>query len=150
MQHITKPILHCALFVLMFTACSKHADDNQTSSNRNAGLPSLSQGNQLIIDQIQAKHVDLSRWSKIGHLFQSLTVGMSREAVYTLLGQPDLFPQDKTHSIQYNPDGDFNGGTNGPDWSLRIHFVNDEVTKVDFTKSIFGPPPSALTRPAGR
>jgi len=96
---------------------------------------------KAVLDEIEQKGIDLSRWGKTGQLFAQLSGGMHRETVYELLGQPDFYPEDKTHTIQYNPDGAFNGGKNGPDWSLRIHFVDNKVTKIEFSKSIYGPPP---------
>lgn len=97
--------------------------------------------NQALLDDIATKGIDLSRWGSKSDAILLVHPGMDRAQVHAILGEPDVYPSDKTKVIQYNPNGDFHGGETGPDWSLKIHFIDDTVTTITFTKYVFGPPP---------
>ncbi len=141
MKRILHPLI--LLSALWLIACSDALKPHSDLQRRalKTSTPDLEPANQALLSEINEKAIDLSRWSTIGHLFKDLQLGMHRNAVYKLLGEPDQFPEDKAKVVQYNPDGGFRGGESGSDWSLKIFFSDEKVNEIGFTKSIYGPPP---------
>ena len=65
---------------------------------------------------------------------------MTRKNVVEMLGDPDPYPKDKKDVCQYSPTP-FQGGEDGPDWSLLVYFKDDKITGFKFRKFVYGPPP---------